>query len=130
MASPHLTMFGDDAGRAREILEVLARYGIAERSARTLAAADGSSNLATKFADPELVKLDPGARLTAAFTELGTTWIKLGQSLSMRADLVGSDVAEALSQLQAEVPADPPGKARERVESDLGAPVKIGRAHV
>ena len=68
MASPHLTMFGDDAGRAREILEVLARYGIAERSARTLAAADGSSNLATKFADPELVKLDPGARLTAAFT--------------------------------------------------------------
>ena len=123
MASPHLTMFGDDAGRAREILEVLARYGIAERSARTLAAADGSSNLATKFADPELVKLDPGARLTAAFTELGTTWIKLGQSLSMRADLVGSDVAEALSQLQAEVPADPPGKARERVESDLGAPV-------
>ncbi|GAA1627396.1 MULTISPECIES: AarF/ABC1/UbiB kinase family protein [Brevibacterium] len=123
MESPHLTMFGSDAGRAREILEVLARYGIAERSARTLAAADGSTNLATRFADPDLVKLAPGARLTAAFTELGTTWIKLGQSLSMRGDLVGADIAEALSGLQAEVPADPPGRAKERVEADLGAPV-------
>ncbi|VEW10657.1 Probable ubiquinone biosynthesis protein UbiB [Brevibacterium casei] len=123
MASPHLTMFGADAGRAREILEVLARYGIAEQSARRLAAADGDTSLATKLADPDLVKLDAGARLTAAFTELGTTWIKLGQSLSMRADLVGKDVAEALAGLQAEVPADPPGKARERVEADLGAPV-------
>lgn len=121
MSDPHRRRFGDDAARARDILEVFARYGIAEQAARELGA-EGAKGVAGRLADPDLVSLEAGQRLSSALTELGTTWIKLGQSLSMRADLVGDDIAVALSGLQADVPADPPGRAQERLEAELGAP--------
>ena len=56
-------------------------------------------------------------------TELGTTYIKFGQMLSLRPDLVGEDVADELSKLQATVPADPPGVAQRNAEAQLGRPV-------
>jgi ubiquinone biosynthesis protein len=37
-------------------------------------------------------------------SELGTTWIKFGQMLSLHPDLVGNDVAAELAQLQSNVP--------------------------
>jgi ubiquinone biosynthesis protein len=53
-------------------------------------------------------------------TELGTTWIKLGQVLSLRPDVVGDDVAAELTKLQAMVAADPPGVALALVERGAG----------
>src|SRR3546814_3261521 len=41
-----------------------------------------------------------GERLADALQELGPTFIKLGQALSTRPDLLGADVAEDLSSLQ------------------------------
>lgn len=114
--------FGRDAQRAREILEVFARYGIAERTARHADdAGAGASDLGSVH--PELLTMSSGERLCSAFVELGTSWIKLGQSLSMRADLVGADIAHALEGLQTSVPTDAPGLARARVESDFGKPI-------
>jgi ubiquinone biosynthesis protein len=43
--------------------------------------------------------------------------------LSLRPDVVGGDIAEELTKLQATVPSDPPGVAQELVERELGAPV-------
>ena len=39
----------------------------------------------------------PGERLAAAFEALGPAFIKLGQALSVRSDVVGEDVADDLS---------------------------------
>ena len=75
------------------------------------------------MADPELASLSAGQRLRGALSELGTTWIKLGQMLSLRPDLVGPDVAAELAQLQADVPADPPGSAEQTIKTDLGRDV-------
>jgi ubiquinone biosynthesis protein len=61
--------------------------------------------------------------LRNALIELGTTWIKFGQMLSLRPDVVGGDVAAELAKLQATVPADPAGVAQALVESELGGPV-------
>lgn len=124
MSDRQMRAFGEDAARAREILEVLARYGIAERAARKLGVEGQGVGRRGRFADPELVRLDTGARLTSALSELGTTWIKLGQSLSMRADIIGDEVAQALTGLQADVPADPVGLAQDRIAAELGAPVE------
>ena len=55
--------------------------------------------------------------------ELGTTAIKFGQMLSLRPDVVGKDIADELSLLQADVPADAPGVAVRTVEAQLGKPV-------
>ncbi len=55
--------------------------------------------------------------------ELGGVLIKLGQFLSARLDVLPPEVAEALADLQDEVPAAPIGPVAARVERDLGAPV-------
>lgn len=115
--------FGRDAHRAREILEVFSRYGIGERTARQAAGGESAVPAGAGSGDPGLASLTTGERLCAALAELGTSWIKLGQSLSMRADLVGNEIAHALEGLQTSVPTDAPGLARTRVERELGKPI-------
>ncbi|MFC4237990.1 2-polyprenylphenol 6-hydroxylase [Thalassospira xianhensis] len=48
--------------------------------------------------------LRPGQRLARALEELGPAFIKLGQTLATRADLIGDDVAADLSSLQDRLP--------------------------
>jgi ubiquinone biosynthesis protein len=55
-------------------------------------------------------------------SELGTTFIKFGQMLSTRADLVGQDVAGELAHLQSRTAPDPPGVAEATVQKELGHP--------
>ncbi len=59
-----------------------------------------------------------------ALEELGPTFVKLGQILSTRADLVGRTLAEELRKLQDHVPADPPEAIHRIVEDELGQPIK------
>src|SRR3954469_10367530 len=46
----------------------------------------------------------PGERLAAALTEMGPSFIKLGQILSTRADLLGDEITEDLALLQDRLP--------------------------
>ena len=66
----------------------------------------------------------PGQRLAAAFTALGPTFIKLGQALSIRADIVGEEVAADLSELQDKLPPFPAAQARATIAAELGQPVE------
>jgi ubiquinone biosynthesis protein len=111
--------------RLSEIVRVLAHNGLAAWAARGagLAGIGPVEQLIDRRMAPEDLELTDGARLRMALTELGTTWIKLGQMLSLRPDVVGEDIATELEKLQADVPADPPGVAQRRVESELGGPV-------
>jgi ubiquinone biosynthesis protein len=59
-------------------------------------------------------------RLRFAMTEMGTTFIKLGQILSTRADLVGPEAAAELCKLQADTPADPPEVVQQTIKDELG----------
>jgi ubiquinone biosynthesis protein len=65
----------------------------------------------------------PGERLAAAFQELGPTFIKLGQVLSTRPDLLGDEVTRDLSSLQDRLPPFPGAAAKEIVERELDAPL-------
>ncbi len=65
----------------------------------------------------------PGERLARALTELGPTFIKLGQALSTRADLVGEEMAADLSELQDRLAPFPAKQARRIIETELGAPL-------
>jgi len=60
-------------------------------------------------------------RLRRAFEELGPSFIKLGQLLSGRPDLVTAPFADEFKKLRDEVPPFEFEEARERVESELGA---------
>jgi len=53
-----------------------------------------------------LVKQEkPGERLCTALQGMGTTFIKLGQFLATRPDIIGEDLAKNLERLQDKVPA-------------------------
>jgi ubiquinone biosynthesis protein len=67
----------------------------------------------------------PERRIRLALTELGPTYIKLGQLLSTRADLVGVALADELKQLREEVPADTPEIVRHTIEMELGQPADV-----
>lgn len=58
--------------------------------------------------------------LRAAFEELGTTFIKIGQILSTRSDLLPPSYIEDLSKLQSSVPPLPFDEIRECIEKEYG----------
>jgi ubiquinone biosynthesis protein len=48
--------------------------------------------------------LSVGAKLCSAFQEMGTTFIKLGQFLATRPDIIGEDISKELEKLQDKLP--------------------------
>jgi ubiquinone biosynthesis protein len=58
---------------------------------------------------PDVAELSDGERFRNALVELGTTWVKFGQMLSLRPDVVGSDVAAELEGCRVRCPPIPPG---------------------
>jgi len=68
--------------------------------------------------------LRPGQRLAKALERLGPTFIKLGQALSTRPDLVGEAVASDLAELQDSLPPFAAATARAIVAEDLGKPIE------
>lgn len=108
--------------RWQDILAVLRRYGLA----------DWLSKLKFDFIR-DWIKDEQGIplasfsrekRIRLALTELGPTFIKLGQVLSQRPDLIGPNLATELTSLQSELPADPPEDIRKLIEKELGKPVE------
>ncbi|MEM9531200.1 MAG: ubiquinone biosynthesis regulatory protein kinase UbiB [Pseudomonadota bacterium] len=65
-----------------------------------------------------------GRRIRLALDDLGPIFVKLGQMLSTRRDLLPPDIAEELALLQDQVAPFPGALAREAVEKALGQPVE------
>ena len=65
----------------------------------------------------------PGQRLARALQEAGPSFIKLGQALSTRSDLLGNELAEDLSDLQDRIPPFDGNLAKRTIEAELGAPM-------
>ena len=64
-----------------------------------------------------------GQRLREALEELGPVFVKFGQALSTRPDLLPADIAAQLIRLQDDVPPFPGALAQGVVEQSLGAPI-------
>jgi len=65
----------------------------------------------------------PGERLAQALIEAGPTFIKLGQSLATRADLLGEEIADDLARLQDRVAPFPTEQARALIEAEFERPL-------
>lgn len=62
-------------------------------------------------------------RVRKVLEELGPAYIKLGQMLSTRPDLVGWDMANELEKLRDDTPATPFPEIKEVIEEQLGKPI-------
>jgi ubiquinone biosynthesis protein len=111
--------------RLDEIAAVFAKYGFAAWVQRGsgLVSTRVMQGIVNRHVDPQIVAMSDGERLRQALTELGTTWVKFGQMLSLRPDVVGHAAADELAKLQATVAPDRPGAAQALVERELGAAV-------
>ena len=65
----------------------------------------------------------PGERLAAALAGQGPAYVKFGQLLATRPDIVGFEMACDLAKLQDAMPAFPTAEARAEVERALGKPI-------
>lgn len=115
-----LPQFKRDAGRFMEIVSVLANYGLADWLETH--EPEFIKNLRKKGKNHKYTELTHEARIRMAFTELGTTFIKLGQIMSTRKDIVGPALAEELTQLQSSTPADPPEVVIATFTTEIGSP--------
>jgi ubiquinone biosynthesis protein len=110
-----------DVRRAAGIVGVLAKYGLAgwlEGTEWAVVRRALRSHTGQVLTDQPLA-----VRFRLACSDLGTTFIKLGQVLSTRPELVGPEAAAELSRLQEDTPPDPPDVAVATVERELSRPI-------
>lgn len=113
-----LTRLERNARRVGEIIGVLAKYGLADwfKDWHYSWIQDRIKSLDGQH----IPDLNLEERMRLAFTELGPTFIKLGQMLSTRPDIVGPEMAHELAHLQTDTPADPPNVVRATIKAELG----------
>ncbi len=68
--------------------------------------------------------LRPGQRLAAAFEKLGPAYVKLGQFMATRPDIIGFELADDLARLQDKMPAFAQSAATAEIERAFGKPVE------
>ena len=104
--------------RAGEIISVLAKYGLADwfKDWHYTWIQDRIRS----FDGRPIPDLKLEERVRRAFTELGPTFIKLGQMLGTRPDLIGPEMAAELAHLQVDAAADSPETVRATITAELG----------
>jgi ubiquinone biosynthesis protein len=65
-------------------------------------------------------KKTPGEKLCIALQAMGTTFIKLGQFLATRPDIIGEEIANDLEKLQDKVPAFDIYEAKKIIKNEIG----------
>jgi len=78
--------------------------------------------LSFSFSNPkkEDNNLNEEQRLCNSIQEMGTTFIKLGQFLSTRPDIIGNEIAKKLENLQDKLPSFSSDKAKKIMKKELG----------
>ncbi len=104
--------------RGREILAVLRRYGLADWLSRSPRLP--FRNWITDSSGVPLTQYSRAERIRMAITELGPTFIKVGQVLASRGDLVGVELAEELKRLRGHVEPDSADQVRKTLRTELG----------
>ncbi len=131
-----------DLNRLREIYVVLVRHGFGEivsrlRLPRSKASREGGERAGDSVPPPsdrdfipaeersrgeqERQQISLAVRLRLVAQDLGPCFIKLGQLLSTRGDVIPQDIVEELRKLQDDVPPVDFAEIREQVEQSLGA---------
>ncbi|BDI07157.1 ABC1 kinase family protein [Sphaerotilus microaerophilus] len=111
-----------DFGRLAEIAAVLIRHGLGD-GVRRFGLADALEKAGHRLHwehAADLARLPPPVQLRRALEELGPTFVKLGQILAGRSDLLGPEWIAELSHLHSRVPALPLEALLPQLREDLG----------
>ena len=117
--------------RYREIVAILFKYGFADvlrlvALQHVLRMEDVTIRM---HPDDAILSRPLPERLRLALEELGPTFIKFGQIVSSRRDLITDEYFVELEKLQSGVPPFPGEEARKIIEAELGVPVREAFRH-
>ncbi len=117
-----LVRIDKSARRLAEIMATLAKYGLAD----WLSGIDYDwLRGLLKSGEGEIIPdLSTEERIRQALSDLGPSFIKVGQILSTRPDLVGGELTTELAKLQTKTRPDPWETVAATVEDELGKPVE------
>ncbi len=111
--------------RYREIVEALIRHGFGAVVAQLgLDEYLGLPRIFRRKQEPPTNGVTPAEHLRRALEELGPTFIKLGQILSTRPDLIPPTYLSELSKLQDNVTCEPWELIKPQIEAELGQPIE------
>ncbi len=117
--------FATHLPRYREILNILFKYGFAD--VLKLVALEhllGFENVSISVHETGILAKPLAVRTRLALEELGPTFIKFGQILSSRRDLIDDEFYEELCKLQDHVPSFPTKQVYQIIKESLGGPVE------
>ncbi|KAJ4828689.1 hypothetical protein Tsubulata_030758 [Turnera subulata] len=112
---PHVVAF--------RLLEVFAAFTAATIKIRASGMRKYLGSGSKKDVDVKISQYNLGMVLKETMLNLGPTFIKVGQSLSTRPDIIGSEISKALSGLHEQIPPFPRATAVEIIEEELGSPI-------
>ncbi len=110
--------------RYQQIAHILTRYGfgyILTQLGLGRAITPGLERL--RFSSSEILRATPAERVRMAIEELGPTFVKLGQILSTRGDLLPAELIRELEKLQDTVPPADFGLIQAEIEQELQQPL-------
>ena len=125
---PKLTSLGSTFRRfkrSRQIVGVLVKYGFGQLLDQIRAWEH--INIECRIfhrCDQKVTHLEFGERIRLAIQELGPTFIKMGQILSTRPDMVPPNIIKELEKLQDQIPPFPSPIARKIVQTELNRPIE------
>ncbi|MEN0068160.1 MAG: AarF/UbiB family protein [Myxococcota bacterium] len=105
--------------RVQQILRVFAKHGFGSLVEQIAFDRSGSSSLGLTYRHDAAVW---GRRFVQVLAELGPTYVKLGQALSTRTDVLPETFTEPLATLRSQVPTVPFQAVLDQIEGGLGAP--------
>lgn len=113
--------------RYRQILAVLFKYGFGDliETLKIEQYIEIGLQMISRKRRERLEKLTRAERIRMALEELGPTYIKLGQVLSTRPDLVSVDFVTEFAKLQDEVPAVGYEAVQQTIEAELNRPMDV-----
>ncbi|RMG98244.1 MAG: AarF/ABC1/UbiB kinase family protein [Deltaproteobacteria bacterium] len=119
-----------DAARLREIAAVFVRHGFGWVLAQLKIRRELGVDEDLPARRPDLASAETGRRLAAAFSELGPTFVKLGQILSTRPDLLPAPVIAELTKLQDNVSPLPFETIEAQIERNLSPEARARIAEI
>jgi ubiquinone biosynthesis protein len=108
-----------ELGRAREIIGVVVKYGLSE----WVTSSGLGKFLVSKKRLARIERFNQWERIRMAVEELGPTFIKFGQILADRPDIVPEELRDQLKKLQDEAQPMPDELAIKEIEKELGRPL-------
>ena len=124
MPSTRLTRNFRNVKRYHQIISVFFRYGFGDIISRLNLDLFIQALKFKKIKNSQIEKISTAGRLRMAFEELGPTFVKLGQILSVRPDLLSENYIEEFKKLQDEVPPFSAEEAKKEIEAQLGKRVE------